>query len=161
MTAPDFRSMGDPLNDRLPPRQRYTDLAQAASAGPGDERAALYELEHLRSELASARRIIADRDAWVNYLSRRGVSLGYVVVIPDDPNPLSWDGELHTEIIHAEMSLAECRVEWPSAVVAAVVGDAAVTCDTCGDSGRCTYPSIEAQTIVVVACPDCGSTSNE
>ena len=28
-------------------------------------------------------------------------------------------------------------------------------CGTCGGTGRCTYPSIETQALVVVACPDC------
>ena len=31
-----------------------------------------------------------------------------------------------------------------------------VTCETCGGTGRCTYPSIDAQALVEVACPDCG-----
>ena len=26
-------------------------------------------------------------------------------------------------------------------------------CETCGGTGRCTYPSIDAQSLVVVACP--------
>lgn len=29
-------------------------------------------------------------------------------------------------------------------------------CETCGGTGRCTYPSIDAQALVEVACPDCG-----
>jgi len=120
------------------------------------------EIDKLRDELAKAARVIADRDAWLNYLSRRGKLLGHVVVIPDDPNPLSWDGELHFDRGRGEASLAECLLNWSSlAVLAVVMADVDVACDTCGDSGRCQYPSIEAQTIVVVACPDCRSTSNE
>lgn len=121
---------------------------------------ALREMDDLRDELATAARVIADRDAWCNYLSRRGRLLGHVVVIPDDPNPLSWDGELHFDRGRGEASLAECLLNWSSlAVLAVVTADVDVACDTCGDSRRCMYPSIESQTIVVVACPDCGSTS--
>lgn len=29
-------------------------------------------------------------------------------------------------------------------------------CETCDGTGRCTYPSIDAQALVEVACPDCG-----
>lgn len=119
----------------------------------------LREVSDLRDQLAQSARVIADRDAWLNYLSRRGKLLGYVVAIPDDSKPLSWDGELHFDRGRGEASLTECAVEWPSAVLAAVVADVDVACDTCGDSGRCTYPSIEAQAPVVVACPDCGGPS--
>lgn len=122
----------------------------------------LREVDDLRDELATAARVIADRDAWLNYLSRRGRLLGHVVVIPDDPHPLSWDGELHFDRGRGEASLAECLLNWSSlAVLAVVTADVDVACDTCGDSGRCTYPSIETQTIVVVACPDCGTPPNE